>query len=107
LVCKQILEKVQLKVTAANNGLEAVNKMKENSFDIVLMDIQMPIMDGYTATKEIRKFDKKTPILALSANVFSEIKNKIDECGMSGFIFKPFTPEALLKEIEKFTNHES
>lgn len=107
MVCKQILEKVQLKVTAANNGLEAVNKMKENSFDIVLMDIQMPIMDGYTATKEIRKFDKKTPILALSANVFSEIKNKIDECGMSGFIFKPFTPEALLKEIEKFTNHES
>jgi signal transduction histidine kinase/CheY-like chemotaxis protein len=107
MVSRQILEKVQLEVTAASDGLEAVNKMKENSFDIVLMDIQMPIMDGYTATEEIRKFDKKTPIIALSANVFSEIKNKIEECGMSGFIFKPFTPEELLKEIEKFTNHDS
>ncbi|WP_439130536.1 response regulator [Polaribacter sp.] len=105
MVGKQILEKAKLKVTVANDGLEAVNKVKDNSFDIVLMDIQMPIMDGYTATQEIRKFNTKIPILALSASVFMEIKDKINECGMNGFVFKPINPEDLLEEIEKFTNH--
>ncbi len=105
MVGKQILEKAKLKVTVANDGLEAVNMVKDSSFDIVLMDIHMPIMDGYKATKEIRKFNAKIPILALSASVFMEIKDKINECGMNGFIFKPINPEDLLKEIEKFTNH--
>ncbi len=65
----------------------------------------MPIMDGYTATKKIRKFNSTIPILALSANVFMEIKDKIDDCGMNGFIFKPFTPEELLNQIENFTKN--
>jgi CheY-like chemotaxis protein len=69
------------------------------------MDIQMPIMDGYTATKEIRKFNSTIPILALSANVFMEIKDEIEGCGMNGFIFKPFTPETLLNQIENFTRN--
>lgn len=103
MVGKQILEKEKLKVDVANDGLAAVNKVREQGFDIVLMDIQMPIMDGYNATREIRKFNTTIPILALSANVFMEIKDKIDECGMNGFIFKPFTPEDLLCQIEKFT----
>jgi signal transduction histidine kinase/CheY-like chemotaxis protein len=103
MVGKQILEKAKLKVAVANDGLAAVNKVKEEEFDIVLMDIQMPIMDGYTATQEIRKFNKKIPVLALSASVFMEIKDKINDCGMNGFVFKPFNPEDLLEEIEKFT----
>jgi signal transduction histidine kinase/CheY-like chemotaxis protein len=105
MVGKQILEKSKLIVDVANDGLAAVKKVKENDFDIILMDIQMPIMDGYTATKEIRKFNITTPILALSANVFIEIKDKIDDCGMNGFIFKPFTPEELLNQIENFTKN--
>jgi CheY-like chemotaxis protein len=105
MVGKQILEKEKLKVTVASDGLSAVEKVKEQNFDIVLMDIQMPIMDGYTATKEIRKFNSKLPIVALSANVFLEIKDKIEECGMNGYIFKPFTPEDLLSQIEKFTHN--
>jgi signal transduction histidine kinase len=105
MVGKQILEKEKLKVEVANDGLIAVKKVKEQDFDIVLMDIQMPIMDGYKATKEIRKFNTAIPILALSANVFIEVKDKIDECGMNGFIFKPFTPEDLLSQIEKFTRN--
>ena len=100
MVGKQILEKAKLHVSVANNGAEAVELVKENNFDIVLMDIQMPIMDGYTATKEIRKFNKKIPVLALSASVFMEVKTKINECGMNGFIFKPFDPEDLLNQIE-------
>ena len=101
MVAKQILEKVNLKVDVAYNGLEAVNMVEKKPFDVVLMDIQMPVMDGYTASKEIRKFNKFIPILALSASVFMEVKNKIEESGMNGFIFKPFDPEHLLNQIDE------
>ncbi|MDD7916042.1 response regulator [Polaribacter ponticola] len=96
----QILEKAKLKVEVARNGLTAVEMVEKNSFDAVLMDIQMPIMDGYTASLEIRKFNTNIPILALSASVFMEVKNKITESGMDGFIFKPFDPQDLLNQIE-------
>ncbi|APZ46906.1 two-component system sensor histidine kinase/response regulator [Polaribacter reichenbachii] len=105
MVGKQILERSKLKVEVANDGLAAVNKVKQEEFDIILMDIQMPIMDGYTATKEIRIFNKTTPIIALSANVFREIKDKIEDSGMNGFIFKPFTPEELLNQLEEFLSN--
>ena len=101
MVAQQILEKVNLKVDVAYNGLEAVNMVEKKPFDVVLMDIQMPVMDGYTASKEIRKFNKFIPILALSASVFMEVKNKIEESGMNGFIFKPFDPEHLLNQIDE------
>ena len=105
MVAKQILEKVNLKVEVANNGLSAVNMVKETHFDIVLMDIQMPIMDGYTASKEIRKFNKYVPIIALSASVLMEIKDNLEKNGMNGFIFKPFDPEDLLNKIEEVTKN--
>tara|TARA_R110002126_G_scaffold78829_1_gene196072 strand:+ start:27398 stop:29071 length:1674 start_codon:yes stop_codon:yes gene_type:complete len=101
MVGKQILEKANLSVSVANDGASAVKMVKEESFDVVLMDIQMPIMDGYTATSEIRKFNKKIPILALSASVFMEVKDQISKCGMDGFIFKPFNPEDLLDKIDE------
>ncbi len=107
MVGKQILEKAKLKVEVVNDGLEAVNKVKENNYDIVLMDIQMPIMDGYTAATEIRKFNTEIPILALSASVFMEVKDKIKESGMNGFVFKPFDPEVLLDKIEESINNAS
>ncbi|TXD50250.1 MULTISPECIES: response regulator [unclassified Polaribacter] len=104
MVGKQILEKALLTVEVAKNGVEAIDMVKENSYDIVLMDIQMPVMDGYTASKEIRKFNKKLPIIALSASVFIEVKDKIKDCGMNGFIVKPFDPEDLLNRIEDAIN---
>ena len=103
MVAKQILTKAKLIVDVVNDGLSAVEKVKENSYDAVLMDIQMPVMDGYTATKEIRKFNTELPILALSASVFMEIKDKISDSGMNGFIFKPFNPDDLLEQIYKST----
>ena len=105
MVCKQILEKVRLEVVLANDGLTAVNMVKENKYDIVLMDIQMPIMDGYTATLEIRKFNTTVPIFALSASIFMEVKDKINESGMNGFIYKPFNIESLLNKIEEAINN--
>ncbi len=101
MVCRQVLEKENLVVDVAFDGLMAINMVKENLYDVVLMDIQMPVMDGYTSAIEIRKFNKKLPILALSASVFLEVKNKIFQSGMNGFIFKPFTPEDLFNRIEE------
>lgn len=100
LVGKQILEKANLKVEVAEDGLSAVRIVKEKQFDVILMDIQMPIMDGYKASKEIRKFNKYIPIFALSASVFMQKKDKMIESGMNGFIFKPFEPQDLLDQIE-------
>jgi signal transduction histidine kinase/BarA-like signal transduction histidine kinase len=105
MVGKQILEKAQLQVEVAHDGLTAVNMVKKDNYDAILMDIQMPIMDGYTAAREIRKFNTKIPILALSASIFMEIKDKIHESGMNGFIFKPFDPEDLLNHIEDAINN--
>jgi CheY-like chemotaxis protein len=105
MVAKQILEKVNFKVEVANNGLSAVNMVKETHFDIILMDIQMPIMDGYTASKEIRKFNHYIPIIALSASVFMKVKENLEKSGMNGFIFKPFDPEDLLSKIEEVTKN--
>lgn len=105
MVGKQILEKEGLLVDVAENGQEAVDKTKTTSYDVILMDIQMPIMDGYTATSKIREFNRKIPILALSASVFMEVKSKILNCGMNGFIFKPFEPEDLLHQIEEQINN--
>nr|WP_298993633.1 ATP-binding protein [uncultured Polaribacter sp.] len=102
MVGKQILIKSNLKVESVINGQQAVDKLKEENYDIVLMDINMPVMDGYKATKEIRKFNSEVPILALSAEVFSEVKDKISDCGMNGFIYKPFTPNNLLSNVKDF-----
>lgn len=101
MVGKQILEKANLVVDIAFDGLMAINMVKKNDYCAVLMDLQMPVMDGYTASIEIRKFNTTLPILALSASVFLEVKSKIEKSGMNGFIFKPFDPEDLYNRIEK------
>ncbi len=105
MVAKQILTKAGLKVSEVQDGLAAVKAVKKSNFDLVIMDIQMPIMDGYTATSEIRKFNKELPILALSASVFMEVKDKISASRMNGFIFKPFNPEDLLDQIHRVTKN--
>jgi CheY-like chemotaxis protein/anti-sigma regulatory factor (Ser/Thr protein kinase) len=101
MVGRQILEKANLIVDVAFDGLMAVNMVRENNYGAVLMDIQMPVMDGYTSAREIRKFNTTVPIIALSASVFLEVKTKILQSGMNGFIFKPFDPEDLLNRIEE------
>jgi CheY-like chemotaxis protein len=68
------------------------------------MDLQMPVMDGYEATIAIRLKDKKTPIIALTANAFSDIKQKVMEVGMNDYITKPFDPDDLYKKIKACQN---
>ena len=100
------------KVDCAVNGVEAVEMFREKSFDLILMDIQMPEMDGMEATQKIRQIEaergsKPVPVVALSAHA---MKNDIDQalsCGMDDYITKPFKPKELYLTIEKLTRQES
>ncbi len=76
-------------IVRAINGADAIAKMRECAFDIVFMDIQMPEMDGITATREIRKFNADVPIVALTANVTQDDVKLYNECGFAGFLAKP------------------
>lgn len=87
-------------VTLAKNGKEALEQIKRNSFDLVFMDIQMPIMDGVEATREIRsigtEFTKSLPIIALTANAFKEARNHYIAAGMNDYLSKPINPDELI-----------
>jgi len=86
-------------VDIAEDGKVGVEKVRENQYDLVLMDLQMPEMDGYTATTEIRKFNPEIPIIALTASVMLDSKDLVFEVGMNDFATKPFVPKDLLKKI--------
>jgi len=102
------LEKMGHKPTAADNGLEALQllQMNPNRFDVVLMDCSMPIMDGYEATKEIRKMPKPVgsiPIIAMTANALSGEKDHVLQIGMTDYMSKPFKREDLESILSKWS----
>jgi CheY-like chemotaxis protein len=103
-VAREILEGAGLKVTLANDGQEAVNAVKENEYDAVLMDVQMPVMDGYTATREIRKDKrfKELPIIAMTAHAMAGDEDKSLEAGMNGHVAKPIDPDQLFSTLQKW-----
>ncbi|WP_310610697.1 response regulator [Limnohabitans sp.] len=103
-VAKVLLIEAGLSVDIAGDGQQAIEKIKANPYDLVLMDIQMPIMDGIEATQIIRQMpDKKElPILALTANIFEEYRHRCTEAGMSDFIAKPVDPIALFATMLKW-----
>ncbi|MCA9125482.1 MAG: response regulator [Planctomycetales bacterium] len=90
-----ILRELGLTVEEAENGQIAVEKATQNTYDVILMDMQMPVMDGYAATRTLRKLGLKTPIIALTANAMSEDQKKCDEAGCSDFLAKPINMELL------------
>ena len=95
------LKKFNHVVTIANNGLEAVEKFSTAQYDVILMDIMMPVMDGLEATVKIREVEennnagKRTPIIALTANTMDNDRNKCLSYGMDEFMSKPFDIEKL------------
>lgn len=101
-----LLNSVGLTVVIANNGKESLDMLKKDAFDLVLMDIQMPVMDGLTATKEIRAreddYFKKVPILAMSARAFQKDTEECFAAGMNAHIVKPIDPSLLYEEMAKF-----
>jgi PAS domain S-box-containing protein len=129
-VAEELLAQAGLKVTIANNGREAVEMMAENTFDAVLMDIQMPELDGYEATRKIREWEKKIkaqstklngkdsdskseirnlkskieslPIIAMTANVMAGDREKCLEAGMNDHVAKPIEPDNLFKTLVRW-----
>jgi two-component system, sensor histidine kinase and response regulator len=122
-VAKEILEGAGLNVTLANNGKEAFTAVKENNYDAVLMDVQMPVMDGYTATRKIREWetevrgqkteDKKEdsalsrqfselPIIAMTAHAMAGDEVKSLQAGMNGHVTKPIDPDQLFATLQQW-----
>jgi polar amino acid transport system substrate-binding protein len=103
-VAKEILESAGLNVALANDGQEAVDAVKESNYEAVLMDVQMPVMDGYTATREIRKDKrfKKLPIIAMTAHAMAGDEDKSLQAGMNGHVAKPIDPDQLFSTLQKW-----
>lgn len=110
LYALNILKKWQCEVDGAENGYIALERLRTNTYDIILMDIQMPVMDGYEATKNIRRGLKPPksgiPIIALTANAIKGDNEKCLEVGMNDYLSKPFQPEDLYKVLSKFATEK-
>ena len=107
-IAEFVLQNVGADVTKAWNGQEAVElfrKSEQGGFDIILMDIMMPVMNGYEATKMIREDAKTIPIIAMTANAFTEDRLKAKEAGMNEHIVKPLDVELLIKVIHKLVEY--
>ncbi|MCK5396151.1 MAG: response regulator [Gammaproteobacteria bacterium] len=108
MVAQKMLEKVGLKPSLANNGIEALEQLKNQSFDLVLMDCQMPEMDGFDATREIRQLNIKAlnkqplPIVAMTANVMSGDRERCLEVGMDDYIGKPVRRDELASILKRW-----
>ncbi len=106
----KLLEKKGFKFAVAKDGKEAMEKSDQESFDIILMDIQMPFATGHEVTEYIRKGDgpnKKTPIIALTASTLASQRQKSIESGMDEFISKPFSPDTLFSLMDQLAGKES
>ncbi|WP_373069738.1 response regulator [Sulfurimonas sp.] len=102
IVAKKTLEGIGFDVDLAKDGLEAVSMCKENIYNIIFMDLQMPNMDGFEASKIIREFDKEIPIIALSAAVMEKDKELTQAAGMNEHLSKPIEKNELFKVIKKY-----
>ena len=106
LIAKEMLESVGYTVDIAENGQEALDMLGGGGYELILMDIQMPVMDGISATKRIRENPEydNLPIIAMSANAMSDDMEKSLECGMNEHITKPINPDNLYSTIKKQLN---
>ncbi len=94
-----VLEKMGVSVAIATNGEEAIEAAKQNDFDLVLMDMQMPVKDGYTATRELRLAGYETPIIALTANAMQGDRKKCLDAGCNSYLSKPVDPQQLTETV--------
>ncbi len=129
ILARMILEEKKHRLREAHDGLQALNILTENSFDVVLMDVQMPVMDGFTATKAIRSAEQgdqtpeldrqlaaklcrrlgayHLPIIAMTANAMSGDREKCIAAGMDDYLAKPFHPDELASIFDNLSINSS
>ncbi len=111
MVASKLMVKLGHKVEIASSGAEAVAAFGNATWDLVLMDCQMPLMDGYEATRQIRKLEKalgsRTPIVALTAHAMPEDREKCLAAGMDGYLTKPLNPKDLIAVLSKLGSEAS
>ncbi|WP_372881054.1 ATP-binding protein [Psychromonas sp.] len=105
-VATTLLQTRGIQVSQAENGCIAVEKVRENNYDAILMDIQMPVMDGYQATLKIREFNQQIPILAMTANAIKDELQHILEIGMNDYINKPIDVAGMFKVLKRWISVE-
>ena len=98
-VIKQFLTNWGVNIDVAENGEEALQLATNQDFDVILMDLHMPVMDGFEATKEIMKIKPNSKIIAITATTEDEVGGGIADAGMVGFVMKPFQPDDLAAKI--------
>ncbi|WP_127578994.1 ATP-binding protein [Paenibacillus koleovorans] len=103
LVAMTILERMEARVDVAENGQEAVSRVADRTYDAILMDLQMPVMDGYEATERMRRMAhlNQTPIIAITAEVMNGIQEQVFSIGMNGYVTKPFEPGELFRVLQE------
>jgi PAS domain S-box-containing protein len=110
-IIKKLLSYADIDFEIVNNGQEALEAIKKKAYNMVLMDLQMPVMDGFTATIKIREqkdgYFRRIPIVALTADAFSDIKRKTQSVGMTDYLSKPFKPAELYAVIKKHADKVS
>jgi CheY-like chemotaxis protein len=109
LIASRMLESLGAAVETANDGAEGVEVAGRDAFDLILMDVQMPVMDGVAATRAIRQLPApagEVPIVAMTANVFSHQQQGYIEAGMTGSVSKPLSPARLLAEISRIAGSD-
>jgi CheY-like chemotaxis protein/two-component sensor histidine kinase len=103
LVAEKICGQWGIQVEAVNSGEEAIARVQQEPFDLVLMDLQMPHMDGFETTRRIRRlrgsYFRKVPIVAITASMLSDVREKVKRSGMNGYVTKPFQPDDLYKTM--------
>jgi CheY-like chemotaxis protein/HPt (histidine-containing phosphotransfer) domain-containing protein len=105
LLASAILQRTGAGITEAANGMEAIDLLKKRAFDVVLMDLHLPVMNGFDTTRYIRENLKlDVPVIAITANVINGEESKCLEAGMNGFVSKPYTEKDLLEKIQRIIN---
>ena len=108
LLASAILQRIGANITEVDNGMEAVNLLKKQSFDVILMDLHLPVMNGFETTKYIRNtLQLNIPIIAITANVVNGEEKKCLEAGMNAFISKPYTEKNLVEKINNCISNQT
>jgi len=102
---QRILSRRSAQVAIVNNGVEAIETAMKEEPDVILMDVQMPVMDGYTATQRLRELGFAKPIIALTAHAMNQVHQRCLEVGCTDYLPKPINASELVRKIAQHTAH--